>query len=237
MCIECDVNLPAASAQYDPRDPLSVFRFRFPFLSVIVNKWPADQQTAFANQLVGGQAGGQAGGQGQVNGQWGQAAVNGRRKRQISWGAGQAARSGQAAHGQLIDFGENTGKNLDYVGDSVKNGWMDFHHMFDGHLENGHKALIGFGRGVEGLLGRVSPGAAGLWNGFQAQVDKDINTGKGRLEGFGNMVGDNLQHGKKQVGNVWQGVRDNVDEPLRQGLGALTTPKPLSVKVPQSARL
>lgn len=40
---------------YNPRDPLSVFRFRFPFLSVIVNKWPADQQLALANQITQGE--------------------------------------------------------------------------------------------------------------------------------------------------------------------------------------
>lgn len=136
----------------------------------------------------------------------------------------QAAQSGQAAHNQLIGFGQNTADNLNWAGNAANNAWMDFHHAFDGYLDNGHSGLIQFGKMVEGMLGRVSPVLAGLWSGFQRQVDKDIDTGKQRLESFGNMIGGNIQHGSGQVGATWGNIRDNVDRPLHQGLGSAQRP-------------
>lgn len=41
--------LQTACSSYDLTRPLSAFRFRFPFLSVMVNKWPAEDQVALVN--------------------------------------------------------------------------------------------------------------------------------------------------------------------------------------------
>ena len=136
----------------------------------------------------------------------------------------EATQAGQAAHHQLINFGANAAGNLDYLGDAAHDLWMDFHHGFDGHLNNTHQGLMAFGHGVEGLLGRVSPTLAGLWHGFQDQVDKSIDSSKDRLESLGNIVAANIQHGKQQVGASWQSIRDNVDRPLSLGLGTPVSP-------------
>ena len=247
-------------AEYDPLRPLSAIRVRLPFLSFIINKWPADQQNAVANELaqagliqgagvprppVGAdywsqvaaqppqlpQANGQLLPQTGANGQGGSAqgaslSVQGRRKREIGLNDAreQATQAGQAAHHQLINFGANAAGNLDYLGDAAHDLWMDFHHGFDGHLNNTHQGLMAFGHGVEGLLGRVSPTLAGLWHGFQDQVDKSIDSSKDRLESLGNIVAANIQHGKQQVGASWQSIRDNVDRPLSLGLGTPVSP-------------
>ena len=38
--------------QYDPSRPLSSVKVRLPFLSFIINKWPAEQQSAITNALA-----------------------------------------------------------------------------------------------------------------------------------------------------------------------------------------
>ena len=220
------------AAPRNPNDPYNFF-FSLPFLSVGVSKQGrphAAQQQAPATGALPPQTNGQVqqpvSGGAQLPTQGASLSVQGRRKREIGLNDAreQATQTGQAAHHQLINFGANAAGNLDYLGDAAHDLWMDFHHGFDGHLNNTHQGLVAFGHGVEGLLGRVSPTLAGLWHGFQDQVDKSIDSSKDRLESLGNIVAANIQHGKQQVGASWQSIRDNVDRPLSLGLGTPVSP-------------
>lgn len=202
-------------AARDPNDPYNFF-FSIPFISAAYSKQGRPTPRTSEVNLP----------------------VNARTKRQIGFGAAQeqGREAAQLAHGRLIDFGQNVAGNLEFLGNGLNNGWRDFHHSFDGHMDNAHNALQAFGTGVGKLLGNVSPTAAGLWNGLKAQVDKDINTSKERLKGFGDHVSNQINHQKQQAGHVWQGVRDNVDRPLHQGLGSGSTRSPLSLDLSLEGR-